>query len=305
FVSSLRRDVRGGEESAQLSWISDLLDIVVLSNMGGRRFWDVNGDGCFRVKDVRRMLDDMLLPKSDVPSRWVKQIPIKGRLSYARVMIELRADMELKDSIIVDMPIITREGHYTCNFHFEYEWKPPMCASCKVFGHIHEECLKNTGGAGDKKTVKKPSQTSRGVPVGLKIGFKPQKEYQHVLKKSTANSNGHMKKGVKPTIEVSNSNPFGVLNLIDNDVEFGTIGGLLNWYITSLLQVDPLLCMSFLRGIVESNSKVKVVFNETANIKILTSCKDESDKGYGTNSLLEQWRDSYSDNDDYDPYDDD
>nr|GFC29259.1 RNA-directed DNA polymerase, eukaryota [Tanacetum cinerariifolium] len=31
----------------------------------------------FRVKDVRRMLDDMLLPKSDIPSRWVKQIPIK------------------------------------------------------------------------------------------------------------------------------------------------------------------------------------------------------------------------------------
>ncbi|GKB78738.1 hypothetical protein Tco_0945633 [Tanacetum coccineum] len=34
FVSSLRRDVRGGEESAQLSRISDLLDTVVLSNWG-------------------------------------------------------------------------------------------------------------------------------------------------------------------------------------------------------------------------------------------------------------------------------
>nr|GEW96635.1 hypothetical protein [Tanacetum cinerariifolium] len=77
FVSFLRRDVRGREESAQLSRISDLLDTVVLSNMGDRRFWDLNGDGCFRVKDVRRMLDDMLLSKYDVPSRWVKQIPIK------------------------------------------------------------------------------------------------------------------------------------------------------------------------------------------------------------------------------------
>ncbi|GJY24692.1 hypothetical protein Tco_0398350, partial [Tanacetum coccineum] len=36
-----------------------------------------------------------------------------------------------------------------------------------------------------------------------------------------------------------------------------------------------------------------------------TSGKDESDKGYGANSLLEQWRDSYSNNDDYEPYDDD
>ncbi|GJY75561.1 hypothetical protein Tco_0480677 [Tanacetum coccineum] len=50
FVLSLRRDVRGGEESAQLSWISDLLDTVVLSNMGDRRFWDLNGDGCLRGK---------------------------------------------------------------------------------------------------------------------------------------------------------------------------------------------------------------------------------------------------------------
>nr|GEX23911.1 hypothetical protein [Tanacetum cinerariifolium] len=60
-----------------LSRISDLLDTMVLSNMGDRRFSDFNGNGCFRVKNVRMMLDDMLLPKSDVPSRWVKQIPIK------------------------------------------------------------------------------------------------------------------------------------------------------------------------------------------------------------------------------------
>nr|GFC56196.1 RNA-directed DNA polymerase, eukaryota [Tanacetum cinerariifolium] len=72
FVSSFHRDVRGGEESAQLSQISEFLDTVVLSNMGDRRFWDLNGDGCFHVKDVRRMLDDMLLPKSDVLSRRVK-----------------------------------------------------------------------------------------------------------------------------------------------------------------------------------------------------------------------------------------
>ncbi|GJR85404.1 hypothetical protein Tco_0209415 [Tanacetum coccineum] len=60
-----------------------------------------------------------------------------------------------------------------------------------------------------------------------------------------------------------------------------------------------------LTGIVESDSEVEVVFDEIANLRISTSGKDESDKGYGTNSLLEQWRDSYPDNDDYEPYDDD
>ncbi|GJX70098.1 copia protein [Tanacetum coccineum] len=58
-------------------------------------------------------------------------------------------------------------------------------------------------------------------------------------------------------------------------------------------------------GIVKSDSEVEVVFDETANLRISTSGKDRSDKGYGINSLLEQWRDSYPDNDDYDHYDDD
>ncbi|GJS20615.1 putative reverse transcriptase domain-containing protein [Tanacetum coccineum] len=81
------------------------------------------------------------------------------RSSYAGVMIKLRADVELKDNIVMAMPKITREGHYKCNVRVEYEWKPPRCSSCNIFGHIHKECLKNSG-ADEKKTVKKPSQTS-------------------------------------------------------------------------------------------------------------------------------------------------
>ncbi|GKD94365.1 hypothetical protein Tco_1374202 [Tanacetum coccineum] len=47
---------------------------------------------------------------------------------------------------------------------------------------------------------------------------------------------------------------------------------------------NPLMPM----GIVESDSEVEVVFDETANLRISTSGKDGSDKGYDTNSLLEQ-----------------
>ncbi|GJT66719.1 cytokinin dehydrogenase 3-like protein [Tanacetum coccineum] len=204
------------------------------------------------------------------------------RSSYARVIIEIRADVELKDNIGMAMPKITKEGHYICT--------------------------------GEKKTVKKPSQTSRGVPIG-----------------------------VEPTIEVSNSNPLDVLNLVDNDVEFGTNRGatnLVNNGATSsgsssmnidndeefasntligkkIDKIERQICEGKLRlldndrnplvptGIVESDSEVEVVFDETANLRISTSGKDRSDKGYGTNSFLKQWRDSYLDNDDYDPYNDD
>ncbi|GKC72398.1 cytokinin dehydrogenase 3-like protein [Tanacetum coccineum] len=265
-----------------------------------------------------------------------------GRSSYAKVMIKLRADVELKDNTVVAMPKITREGHYTCNIHVEYEWKPLRCSSCKVFGHIHEECLKNIG-AGEKKTVKKPSQNSRGVPVGPKMGFKPQKEYRHVTKKPNASPSGNKKKGMEPTIEFSNSNPFDVLNSVNSDVEFGTNGGTTNLVNNKatlsgsffmnidndgefanntpigekINKIEQKICEGKLRlldndgnplvptGIVESDSEMEVVFDETANLRISTSGKDGSDKCYGINSLLEQWRDSYLDNYEYDPYNDD
>ncbi|GJZ07386.1 copia protein [Tanacetum coccineum] len=130
-----------------------------------------------------------------------------GRSSYARPMIELRADVELKDNIVAAMPKITREGYYTCNIHCLSSWK-----------------------------------NSRVCGAALQ----------------------------------------GKLRFVDDDG-------------------NPLVPTS----IVDSDSEVEVVFNETANLRLSTSGKDGTDKGYGTNSLLKQWRDSYPDNDDYDPYDDD
>ncbi|GJR85746.1 hypothetical protein Tco_0209757 [Tanacetum coccineum] len=161
--------------------------------------------------------------------------------SYARVMIELRADVKLKDNFIVAMLRIEGEGHYIC--------------------------------AGEKKTVKKPSQTSRGVPVGQKIGFKPQKEYRPVTKKATASSSG------------------GTTNLVNNEA---TLSG------SSFVNVD------------NSNTSTTPIIDKIRKFEeLLTSGKaifmDEAERvGFGTQSLLEQWRDSY-DNGDYneDPYDDD
>ncbi|GJX57707.1 RNA-directed DNA polymerase, eukaryota, reverse transcriptase zinc-binding domain protein [Tanacetum coccineum] len=235
-----------------------------------------------------------------------------GRSSYARVMIELRADVELKDNIVVAMPKITREGHYTCNVHVEYEWKPPRCSSCKVFGHVHEECPKNTG-AGQKKTMKKPSQTSRGISIGSKIGFKPQNEYRPVLKKSTASPSGNKKKVVEPTIKVSNSNSFDVLNLVDNDVESGTNRGtpnLVNNGATSsrssFMSVDN-SSSSTIPNIDKIEKFEDFLTNGQAILvdKTGNSLKKVQFLGFGTQSLLEQWRDSYGNcNYDDDPYDD-
>ncbi|GJV46178.1 hypothetical protein Tco_1430714 [Tanacetum coccineum] len=120
------------------------------------------------------------------------------------------------------------------------------------------------------------------------LRFLPRKRAAHHRGKEKKKNNS------ESTNEVSMSNPFEVLTLVDNYVDLGKLRFVNN-------DGNPLVPA----GIVESDSEVEVVFDETANLRISTSGKDGSDKGYGTNSLLEQWMDSYPDNDDYDPYDDD
>ncbi|GJY46047.1 zinc finger, CCHC-type containing protein [Tanacetum coccineum] len=236
------------------------------------------------------------------------------RSSYARAMIEIRADVELKDNIVVAMPKITREGHYTCNVRVEYEWKPPRCSSCKVFGHIHEECPKNTG-AGEKKTVKKPSQTSRGISIGPKMGFKPHKEYRPVPKKSTASSSGNKKKGDEPTIE-------GTTNLVNNEAT--SSGSLFMKVDNSSSGTTPIIekiekfedLLTSGQAILvdkDGNPLKKVEFlgeddreDEVASVDNDMARSMAYERGFGTQSLLEQWRDSYGNGDyDDDPYNDD
>ncbi|GKF10855.1 hypothetical protein Tco_0048781, partial [Tanacetum coccineum] len=100
-----------------------------------------------------------------------------------------------------------------------------------------------------------------------------------------------------PNRNNTNANPFDVHNSVDNDVEFGTNGGTTNLKID---KIERQICEGKLRlldndgnslvptGIVESDSEMELVFDETANLRISTSDKDERDKSYGTNSLLEQ-----------------
>nr|GEW43399.1 RNA-directed DNA polymerase, eukaryota [Tanacetum cinerariifolium] len=88
LVSSFRRNVRGGIEEQQLEHLVALLDYVILSNSNDRWVSDLNGDGVFRVKDVRNLLDEFFLPRADVRTRWVKNIPIKVNIFAWRLALD-------------------------------------------------------------------------------------------------------------------------------------------------------------------------------------------------------------------------
>ncbi|GKC80453.1 hypothetical protein Tco_1131227 [Tanacetum coccineum] len=165
------------------------------------------------------------------------------------------------------------------------------------------------------KNLKKPGQTSRGVPVGPKVGFKPHKEYRPVPKKPTPSPSGNKKKGVTQTTETTNlvnngpnSSGFSVINvknsstcntpIIDKTEKFEDL--LIDGQAILVDEAgNPLKKVECL-GDYDSEDDVVLVDNDMA--RSLTSKR----VGFGTQSLLEQWRDSYGDGDyNEDPYDDD
>ncbi|GJX60328.1 hypothetical protein Tco_0291718 [Tanacetum coccineum] len=67
-----------------------------------------------------------------------------GRIRYARALIEVSADKELKKEVTMAVPNIDDEvvSHTLEKIKVEYEWKPPHCLECHVFGHAADQCPK-------------------------------------------------------------------------------------------------------------------------------------------------------------------
>ncbi|GKE18045.1 ATPase, F1/V1/A1 complex, alpha/beta subunit [Tanacetum coccineum] len=59
----------------------------------------------------------------------------EGRLSFARVLIEVDARKELKKEIEVVYKGSKSHEKFTKKIQVEYVWKSPCCDVCKVFGH--------------------------------------------------------------------------------------------------------------------------------------------------------------------------
>nr|GEW85374.1 hypothetical protein [Tanacetum cinerariifolium] len=128
-----------------------------------------------------------------------------SRSSYARALIEIRADTKLKDTIVVAMPKLVKEGFYTCTIRVE-----------------------------------------------------------PVAKKTNANTSGNKKKDVEPTKDVSNSNPFDVLNSVENDVDLDDEGKLLE-------KIDS-------SGDHDSEDEIESIDNEIENFLALEKVGHEDSK---------------------------
>nr|GEW97426.1 integrase, catalytic region, zinc finger, CCHC-type, peptidase aspartic, catalytic [Tanacetum cinerariifolium] len=139
---------------------------------------------------LKKWNPDVNLQKEDVGcvSVWVKfhGIPMTT-LSYARAMIDLRTDKELKYSIMVAMLKLVGRGFNMCT------------------------------------NLNNPRQATRGVPVGPKVSFKSTKNFTNKNGVSTSSKKNEAEVSRQ---EVSNSNPFDTLNSIKNDDDLVRMWGI-------------------------------------------------------------------------------
>ncbi|GJS06220.1 hypothetical protein Tco_0363016 [Tanacetum coccineum] len=75
-----------------------------------------------------------------------------GRIGFARALIEVSAENDLKKEVILAVPLEDGKGHTNVTIKVEYEWKPPLCLDCHCFGHDGVNC--------PKKIVAKVSKVS-------------------------------------------------------------------------------------------------------------------------------------------------
>ncbi|GJX04138.1 hypothetical protein Tco_0190054 [Tanacetum coccineum] len=166
--------------------------------------------------------------------------PVVGdEVNSTREKIELRADVALKGTIVVDVPKHTGEGFSRCIVCVEYKWKLPRSSDWS------------------------------------KVKVLIKQVYQPVSKKNGANTSGK-----KEQVDLDRQE---LIDAFDSPTTTPSIERINN------LQRKML------------DGKLVLVDDDGKPLKSLNS---GSTSGYGTKSLLEQWRETKVDGD-YDPYDDD
>ncbi|XP_022019083.1 uncharacterized protein LOC110919113 [Helianthus annuus] len=157
-----------------------------------------------------------------------------GRSSYARALMEISADKELREEVTMAIPEPEGEGFVKETMYVEYEWSPYRCAKCCVFGYSNEMCpkqpLKETkvryesqkrNNQQIKPTKKMPTVDQDGYTevygkkmarrVGIPVNKQKSKfEYRPVGPKPKGDGNN-----ASSSNTFRSNNPFEILNAVD------------------------------------------------------------------------------------------
>nr|GEY62189.1 hypothetical protein [Tanacetum cinerariifolium] len=286
--------------------------VTVDPNLGAKKEWGLSPKAKVRVLHTAQLdvtNPDVNLLKEDIGNVlvWVKlhgvYIMAFSEDGLSAIATKLGTPLML-DSYISDMYM--QSWGRSSYARAMIELQADVCACYKVFGHVYDECPKNIG-SGVAKNLKNPSKL--------------------------------LEKDAKFRKEVSNLNPFEVLNSIENDVDLGINEETLNlaskeasfnefsfWNVrSSCTSSTPIVEIFDKLERLITDEKLTLVDDEGKPIENIdysgdhdidddvepvdnemTSFLASMRVGYGTDRLLEQWNKTYENADyDYNPYNDD
>ncbi|GJR61974.1 probable LRR receptor-like serine/threonine-protein kinase, partial [Tanacetum coccineum] len=64
----------------------------------------------------------------------------RGRSSYVRILIEINTCNEFSDHLVMAVLNLKGSVYMKETIRIEYEWKPPRCSTCWIFGHSLVDC---------------------------------------------------------------------------------------------------------------------------------------------------------------------
>nr|GEU90229.1 hypothetical protein [Tanacetum cinerariifolium] len=162
-----------------------------------------------------------------------------GRLGFARALIEVTTEKELKSQVTMAVPMVNGEGHSMAKMDVVYEWKPSMCDECLVFGHANEQCprrvidtpkenvvVQNDGFTTvvNRKNKGKVNASQKKPTGGFKVSntklvYQPVKPKENASKPSTSDSK---RKEQELEENGENNNGIKLRNLLDklNDISY-------------------------------------------------------------------------------------
>ncbi|GJZ54884.1 zinc knuckle CX2CX4HX4C containing protein [Tanacetum coccineum] len=82
------------------------------------------------ARGMNGVLDNGPLFILSIPIILEKWTPNARRLNYARALIDIRVDRELKETMAIDVPCLEGDRDVSHTLRVEYEWNPPRCGVC-------------------------------------------------------------------------------------------------------------------------------------------------------------------------------
>ncbi|GJW79787.1 RNA-directed DNA polymerase, eukaryota [Tanacetum coccineum] len=120
---SFRRMPRGGVKQENYGLLCSKVADLVLQNISDRWCWSLEGSQEFSVKSFRILIDNTILPETEVPTRWLRVVPIKEDRGFEVEPIR-SCDMGDGSHVIHTQDLIDYqfahniEQYYLCdNFH--------------------------------------------------------------------------------------------------------------------------------------------------------------------------------------------